>query len=167
MTGRCSFSQLQNFLSTASGIQISGLTSLRQLPTEPGVVLNGSFVVFSCMSGYVNTGGSLNLTCGDNGMWSPLPNCVLSSQGTMASTTRTPAPVTTVSNQPTATCVDIPPVANAIVANATALQRNNMIFSRSVEYRCNPGFVHLEASGRRFVSCTDGRWDPLPMCIGK
>ena len=75
-TGRCPFSQLESFLSGRVGIQTTNQNSLQILPSEPGLVLNGSFVVFSCISGYVNTGGSLNVTCGNNGAWSPLPNCV-------------------------------------------------------------------------------------------
>ena len=81
MTGRCQFSQLQNFISTAVGIQTTGQSLLRQPANDQTTVLNGSFIVFSCVSGYVNAGGSLNLTCGNNGMWSPFPNCIQSSGG--------------------------------------------------------------------------------------
>ena len=88
-TGRCPFSQLESFLSGRVGIQTTNQNSLQILPSEPGLVLNGSFVVFSCISGYVNTGGSLNVTCGNNGAWSPFPNCVQSS-GSGPSTTMSP-----------------------------------------------------------------------------
>jgi hypothetical protein len=50
-----------------------------QLSTETGLVLNGSYIVFSCINGYVNMGGSLNVTCSASGTWSPFPNCVSSS----------------------------------------------------------------------------------------
>jgi len=59
-----------------------------QLPSETGLVLNGSYIVFSCITGYVNTGGSLNLTCNNNNSWSQFPNCVLNT-GTGSSTTTT------------------------------------------------------------------------------
>ena len=86
MTGRCQFTQLQNFISTAVGIQTTGQSLLRQPANDQTTVLNGSFIVFSCVSGYVNAGGSLNLTCGNNGMWSPFPNCVQSSGGGLVTT---------------------------------------------------------------------------------
>ena len=79
VTGRCSFSQLETFAASTVGIQTNNQSSLLLLPNEPGLVLNGSFILFSCISGYVNTGGSLNITCGNNGAWSPFPNCVQSS----------------------------------------------------------------------------------------
>lgn len=81
VTGRCQFAQLQNFISTATNIQTTGQSRLQQLPNDQSTVLNGSFIVFSCVSGFVNVGGSLNITCGNNGMWSPFPNCIQSSGG--------------------------------------------------------------------------------------
>ena len=81
VTGRCQFSQLQNFISTAVGIQTTGQSSIRQPANDQTTVLNGSFILFSCVNGYFNAGGSLNLTCGNNGMWTPFPNCVQSSGG--------------------------------------------------------------------------------------
>ena len=100
-TGRCSFSQLESFLIGRVGIQTTNQNSLQILPSEPGLVLNGSFIVFSCLSGYVNTGGSLNVTCGNNGVWSPFPNCVQSS-GSGLTTTMSPVGVpTTATMMPT------------------------------------------------------------------
>ena len=93
-TGRCPFSQLESFLSGRVGIQTTNQNSLQILPSEPGLVLNGSFVVFSCINGYVNTGGSLNVTCGNNGAWSPFPNCVQSS-GSGATMTMPPVGIPT------------------------------------------------------------------------
>jgi hypothetical protein len=59
-----------------------------QLSTETGLVLNGSYIVFSCINGYVNMGGSLNVTCSASGSWSPFPNCVSGSgSGLMTTTT--------------------------------------------------------------------------------
>ncbi len=58
-----------------------------QLSTETGLVLNGSYIVFSCINGYVNMGGSLNVTCSASGSWSPFPNCVSSSGGGLMTTT--------------------------------------------------------------------------------
>ena len=80
---------MQTFLTSASGVQTTGQTSLMQLSSETGSVLNGSYIVFSCVSGYVNTGGSLNVTCSSSGSWSSFPNCVLSGGGVMPTTTMT------------------------------------------------------------------------------
>ncbi|CAF4714680.1 unnamed protein product, partial [Rotaria magnacalcarata] len=41
------------------------------------------------MTGYTNTGGSLNLTCTANSAWSPFPNCVLNTSGGGSLTTTT------------------------------------------------------------------------------
>jgi hypothetical protein len=60
-----------------------------QLQTEPTLVLNGSFIAFSCMSGYINAGGSLNVTCSSSGTWSQFPNCVPSG-GVVPTTTIMP-----------------------------------------------------------------------------
>jgi hypothetical protein len=60
-----------------------------QLASESNLVLNGSFIVFNCISGYVNTGGSLNVTCSSSGAWSQFPNCVPSG-GVVPTTTIMP-----------------------------------------------------------------------------
>ncbi len=76
-TTGCSFPLLQNFTQTATGIQTTGQSSLLQYPSIPNIVLSGSYIVFSCVSSYINIGGSLNVTCNTNGLWSQFPNCVL------------------------------------------------------------------------------------------
>ena len=76
MTGRCRFADLYNFTTSATGIQTTGQSSLMQLPTDPDSFQNGSYIVFSCINGYVNTGGSLNVTCNTNSLWSQFPNCI-------------------------------------------------------------------------------------------
>ncbi len=92
-TGRCSSSTLTTLLSTTTGIQSTGQTKLIETPDEPTVLINGSYAVFSCMSGYTNIGGSLNVTCNADGSWTPLPNCVLNSGGgPMITTTANMAP---------------------------------------------------------------------------
>ena len=57
-----------------------------QLATDTTTVLNGSYIVFSCISGYVNAGGSLNVTCSSSGSWSQFPSCVSSSGGVSTTT---------------------------------------------------------------------------------
>ena len=81
--------ELENFTTTTTGIQTTGQASLMQLPTNTSYVLNGSYIVFSCISGYVNTGGSLNVTCGQNGSWSTFPHCVSSTASVTTTTIAT------------------------------------------------------------------------------
>jgi len=55
---------------------------------ETNEVYSGSYVVLSCISGYINNGGSLNITCLGNGSWTQFPNCVMSTgSGSMMTTT--------------------------------------------------------------------------------
>jgi hypothetical protein len=112
-----------------------------QLPSEAGLVLNGSYIIFSCVGGYVNTGGSLNVTCNANSSWSLFPKCV-------------------------STCGDVPVVANGYASNATSIQYNNNIYQRNVQFTCYPGYVRVNSSGQSWVSCSNGVWDPLPVCAG-
>jgi hypothetical protein len=76
-TTGCSFPLLQNFTQTATGIQTTGQMSLLYANGNSAVIQIGSYVAFSCLSNYTNTGGSLNVTCNTNGSWSQFPNCVL------------------------------------------------------------------------------------------
>ncbi len=71
------------------GIQTTGQNSLVQLQTDTSSVLNGSYIVFSCISGYTNIGGSLNVTCNTNGVWSQFPQCVSNTSGGGSITTTT------------------------------------------------------------------------------
>jgi hypothetical protein len=80
---------LYNFTNNAMGIQTTGQNSLVQLQTDTSSVLNGSYIVFSCISGYTNIGGSLNVTCNTNGVWSQFPQCVSNTSGGGSITTTT------------------------------------------------------------------------------
>ena len=170
VTGRCSFSQLRTFTTTATGIQTTGQSSLMQLPNEPDSVLYGSFIVFTCISGYVNTGGSLNITCGGNGAWSQLPNCVMSSGGgSLTTTTMTSGggSTTTTTKMPSGgggvPCM-IDPASTFIITNGyatnmglsyvsnTAATGNQFILNipgqffldnivGSIQFACTPGYV--------------------------
>lgn len=73
--GHCSLSSLTTFLSTTTGLQSTGQIQIIRPPDDSTVVLHNSYAVFSCVSGYTNMGGSLNVTCNPNGTWSPFPNC--------------------------------------------------------------------------------------------
>jgi hypothetical protein len=75
-TAGCSFAQLQNFTQTATGIQTTGQMSLSYANGNSALMQAGSYIVFSCVGTYMNTGGSLNVTCYTNGSWTPFPNCV-------------------------------------------------------------------------------------------
>jgi len=153
---------LRNFTSTASGILTTGQSSLMQLSTDPDSMMNGSYIVFSCINGYVNTGGSLNVTCNTNSGWSQFPNCVSSTQTTTMSSNTGQGSLTT--QQVSSNCDNVPSVANGYVSNETFIQYANNSYQRQVEFRCNPGYMHVNTSGRRLVSCNNGVWDPLPVC---
>ncbi|CAF4584957.1 unnamed protein product, partial [Rotaria sp. Silwood2] len=77
-TGRCSFSALQDFIMNSAGLQTTGQSQLMQVPQETNFVLGGSYIVVTCMNGYTNMGGNLNITCSSSGSWSSFPNCILS-----------------------------------------------------------------------------------------
>jgi len=79
---------LKSFISTASGVQATSQYYLAPAPDDANAVLNGSYMVLACLSGYTNTGGSLNVTCLGNGTWTQFPNCVLNSgSGSITTTT--------------------------------------------------------------------------------
>lgn len=91
VTGRCTYSALQNFISTATGIQTTDQSRLVAATQDTTAVLNGSYTLLACVSGYTNIGGSLNITCLNNGSWSQFPNCVLNGgAGSVITTTTQP-----------------------------------------------------------------------------
>ncbi len=62
-----------------------------ELPQEVDAILNGSYIVLVCISGYINTGGSLNVTCNGYNQWSQFPNCVPNTgNGSLTTTTTMP-----------------------------------------------------------------------------
>jgi hypothetical protein len=79
---------VENFISSANGMQMTDEGNLVSASPETNEVYSGSYVVLSCISGYMNSGGSLNITCLGNGSWTQFPNCVLSTgSGSMMTTT--------------------------------------------------------------------------------
>ena len=155
MASRCLLSDLQNFLGSATGIQITSQSSLSQRPNEPESVVKGTFIVLSCASGFTNVGGSLNVTCGTNSQWSPIPRCVSAIQMTTMSTSATAAQVTSLVGQAYGNCNDIPSIANGFVSNASAVQFSNNQFRRQIHFTCLPEFMHVNTSGQRWVSCSN------------
>jgi Sushi repeat (SCR repeat) len=61
-------------------VEISGNTT---------VVIGGSYIVVSCLSGFTNMGGSLNITCLSNNSWTYFPNCIWNGGGVATTTTTT------------------------------------------------------------------------------
>ena len=82
--GRCPLVSLTTLLSTRTGLRSTGQIQLMQTPDDPKLVLNGSYVVLGCMSGYTNIGGSPNVTCSADSSWTPFPNCVASTDTTIS-----------------------------------------------------------------------------------
>jgi hypothetical protein len=67
-----------NFVSNSTLTQGLAISSqmVDKNADEIDQVLIGSYVLFSCTSGYMNMGNNLNFTCNANGQWSPFPTCV-------------------------------------------------------------------------------------------
>ncbi|CAF2679564.1 unnamed protein product [Rotaria sp. Silwood2] len=154
-TGRCSFSALQSFISSAPGLQTTGQSQLMQAPPETNVVLGGSYIVVICMNGYTNTGGNLNITCSSSGSWSPFPNCVLSTQTTTLS-----------SNSGTA-CNYNPSLLT--IPNGYSSSSNGLMLPTATQavsgayitYMCTPPYSLI---GNSMITCTNGVWSPQPVC---
>jgi len=47
-----------------------------QVSGDSTTVLNGSYIVLACYTGYTHSGGSLNVTCSAASTWSTFPTCV-------------------------------------------------------------------------------------------
>jgi hypothetical protein len=71
---------------------------------------------------------------------------------------------TTTTISPSLACTDIPTIANGYVSAATYIQNVNNVITRQIEFTCGTGYSHLNTSGSRSVSCTNGVWSTLPVC---
>jgi hypothetical protein len=91
-TARCSLPALQNFLSSATAIQTTDQRKLVAASQDATTVFVDSYIVLACAAGYMNNGGSLNITCLSSGSWTPFPNCVPNNGGPMTTTSTTSAP---------------------------------------------------------------------------
>ena len=89
---------MQSFISTASGIQIVDQKNLLASAQDTTSVFVNSFIIFACASGYVNTGGSLNVTCLSTGAWSQFPSCVLNNGAITTTTTSAMMTTTTMAS---------------------------------------------------------------------
>ena len=76
--------------------------------------------------------------------------------------------VTTTTTSPfsSARCVGVPSVVNAFVSNATLINFGNNSFQGQVQFTCKNGYSFTTTAARRWVSCNNGVWDPLPVCSG-
>ncbi len=121
-TSRCSFSTLQNFISSSISIQTTGQSGLMTDSQNTSVVFNGSYILLACTNGYTNTGGSLNVTCLTNSSWTQFPNCV-------SNTGSGPMPTTTISTGNGSPCM--------IDAATTFTIANGNYLSSSLAYTSN------------------------------
>ena len=125
VTARCAFSTLQTFISTASALQIVDQKNLQASAQDTTTVFVNSFIVFACASGYVNTGGSLNVTCLSTGSWTQFPNCILNN-GAVTTATTTPTIMTTTLSSSTGTA--------CIIDSSTFTVTNGYYVSSSLTY---------------------------------
>jgi len=126
-------------------------------PEDATFFVNGSYIVLSCASGYMNNGGSLNVTCNTDGTWSQFPNCVSSTQ-----TTRAASPGLT-------TC----PYSSSLLTltngyasnwNSVYVSTPNQALSGSfIDYICMATYTLV---GNSRMICTNGNWSAQPVCIG-
>ena len=158
-TPRCFYGFLLKFLWNATGLQRDGPIHL--LPTYDDSNLwipSGSYIVFSCASGYTNIGGSLNVTCNTNGSWSLLPNCVSHVQ----MTTIPPA------DRPTCSySSSMRTIPNGYANNLNGLvlsTENQAVLGSFIDYQCMPPTI-LHGNSR--MTCANGAWSAQPMCKGR
>ncbi|CAF0789085.1 unnamed protein product [Adineta ricciae] len=167
MTARCAFSTLQNFISTASGTQIVDQKNLLASAQDTTTVFVNSFIIFACASGYVNTGGSLNVTCLSTGSWSQFPSCVLNTGGITTTTTTTPAMITTtISSSTGAACVidsSTFTVTNGYYASSTLSYTSATTATGSIQFACNTGYT-LDTTVGAAYTCNNGVWSTKPRC---
>ncbi|CAF0747031.1 unnamed protein product [Adineta ricciae] len=165
VTGRCSFSTLQNFISTATGIQFTDQKNLLASAQDSSVMFANSFIVFTCASGYVNTGGSLNVTCLNTGLWSQFPNCVLNTSG-ITTTTTSAAITTTLSSSTGLGCtIDASTftIANGYYSSSALTYTSATTAAGSIQFACIPGYA-LDATVGATYTCNSGIWSTKPRC---
>ncbi|CAF1497655.1 unnamed protein product, partial [Adineta steineri] len=150
----CSIPSLTKLLPSIPGLQVTDQIQLKQIPEESTLVHNGSYVVFSCMSGYTNAGGNLNVMC-MNGSWTQAPECVPISQ------------VTKVSSTGKSACPYLASMINITNGHASNLSgltlsvENKAASGSFIDYQCVSPFT-LKGNSR--MICENGVWSALPVC---
>ena len=77
-TKQCSLSILRIFLgdpTLSNGLAISS-QQLSTISDGDDDAIIGSFILFTCTNGFVNTDNNLNVTCTVNGLWTTFPTCI-------------------------------------------------------------------------------------------
>ncbi|CAF3115912.1 unnamed protein product [Rotaria socialis] len=159
--GGCSFLTLQSFVSNATGLMATGQSQLMQLAQNTSVILSGSYIVFACITGYTNTGGSLNVTCSSSSSWSPFPTCVLNTGGGGSLTT------TTMPNNNGLSCAfdtTTLNIMNGYVFNVSLTYTSSNTATGWVQFACLPGYALDSTVGNLYV-CNNGVWSTKPRCL--
>ncbi|CAF4947730.1 unnamed protein product, partial [Rotaria socialis] len=162
-TGGCSFLTLQSFVSNATGIMATGQSQLMQPPQNTSVILSGSYIVFVCITGYTNTGGSLNVTCSSSSSWSPFPSCALNTGGGGSLTT------TTMPNNNGLSCAfdtTTLNIMNGFSPNVSLTYTSSNTATGWVQFACVPGYA-LDATVGNLYICNNGVWSTKPRCLSK
>ncbi|CAF1453372.1 unnamed protein product [Rotaria sordida] len=190
ITGRCSLSELTNFLSKANGLQTTnqsqlmpasqekdvvanGLqttnqSQLMQVSQETDVVISGSYIVTICVDGYKNMGGNLNITCSATGSWSLFPKCVMN-DGNSGSPTGPAVP-------PGTSRCSFSELTN-FLSKANGLQTTNqsqlMQVSQETDVVISGSYIvticiddYRNMGGNLNITCSaSGSWSPFPNCV--
>ncbi|CAF0860968.1 unnamed protein product [Adineta steineri] len=92
-TARCSLARLKDYISNPSLVSNLNVKA-QQLATDMSgtddEMLPDSYIAFDCIDPSVHTDGDLNVTCNDDGSWSPFPSCTSINAIQSTSTTTSP-----------------------------------------------------------------------------
>ncbi|CAF0831335.1 unnamed protein product [Adineta steineri] len=168
VTGRCSYSALKTFLSTANNLQGTSQYHLVTAQQDSDAILADSYIVFVCASGYTNAGGNFNVTCLPNGLWTSFPLCVNTNGGSPVITTTTTATTTTTKSTSNGSPCFVDGTTTSIVngysissslsyASATAA-------TGSIQFTCSSGYALDPTIGASYT-CNNGIWSAKPRCL--
>ncbi|CAF1122347.1 unnamed protein product [Adineta steineri] len=173
ITARCSMDTLNKFLSLSPAVQVTDQRQLRATTLEPTAIFSDSYMVVICAASYMNTGGSLNITCLSTGSWSPFPNCVINGgSGSLTTTTistgNSAIPTTTTPNSAGAACPYDPTtlftLTNGYYISSSISNPTPTTAAGWVQFTCNPGYALDPTVGAQYT-CNNGVWSSKPRCL--
>ncbi|CAF1017271.1 unnamed protein product [Adineta steineri] len=155
-TGRCSVSQLTDFMGGSNGIIEIILNSsfIYTDGVDESKAMGGSNITFQCSQNSQNVGGPLTVVCNDDNNWTPFPNCI--STGPVA--TPVPAQGRCPVND------DIWTFPNGYISSDTlpVVYSDNTTPS-NVTVMCTRGYQMDSLSQGAYI-CHNGVWSARPYC---